>query len=753
MLEISKNDDEKFRLLKEKRKVYPGAVYDFTFENRFIICHAPVLKMIIYYAVDTKTGYSSEVIRITEKEITEQNYKDLISPILYSIKYTGDCRYFNIFAFDTENLIDTIFRTILPAYGYAEREEQIRLSKKVFRGLTEKQVSICEAEVGTGKTMAYLVAAVCARKSLLRTNNVAVPVTISTSSIELQKEIIEKEIPQLSKMLMDYQLIKSPLTSVLRKGKEHYFCPSRYYNYMKSIKKYPEKYKDTISYFEKNDFVNLAFDLDKVNIRSSTKDKICVKGSCSKCRYKGNCAYYDFVTKVSNSRCSYDFQVTNHNLFLMANKELSTLRESCFVIIDEAHKLQEAAMDIYGERIAENIIAKYVAMIKTSCKDKTDLPDYRTNMNIILKASEILFGNLKKRILGNASEFDFKSPVKLTEREKICIRAIISGIERLEELRKKTGGRYELNGTRIIKTMSKFLDSENVTVWLDENDDNTVSLCCAENNIGRKLLGDVWKKKRGHVLLSGTMSDGTDFAFFKKENGLDKLRKDLMLEYSSPSPFNYAENTRLYMPTDLPKPSNEYAQEYISAISDRIVSVINATHGHCAVLFTSYKALSLVYGNIRDKLSDYEVFCMSRANKNAISDFKKSNNGVLFAAGSMWEGVDCRGDVLSSVIIVRLPFPLRTASMEIKKKDYEDMHRFLNEYAVPNMLIKLRQGMGRLIRSETDTGLITILDTRASNRLYKPFIDSVTHRYPRIDTINDISEFFNSVKDKSYFNH
>ena len=750
MLEFSKNDHEKFRSLIEKRRVYPGAVYDFTFENRFIIYHAPVLNTNIYYAVDTKTGYSSEVIRISDRKLSEVDYKDLTAPILYSIKYTGDCRYFNIFAFHTESLIDTVFRTILPTYGYAVREEQISLSKKVFRGLTEKQVSVCEAEVGTGKTMAYLVAAVCAKKSRIRTGNTADPITVSTSSIELQKEIIEKEIPLLSKMLTDYHLIKHPLTAVLRKGKEHYFCPARFYDYQKMIRKTPGKYADALECFEKSNFAHTAFDLDKVHIKSAVKDRICVKSSCVKCHFREECRYYDFVKTASARSCGYDFQVTNHNMFLMANKGASTLRESCFVIIDEAHKLQEAAREIYGERIAENIVEKYALMIKTSCKDKAALNEYRTNIADAVNASEALFGSLRKRILGSNSELDFKAPFQLTAKERDCIRLMISGIDKTEALR-KTGGRFELNGRQLVNSLSKFLSEGSISIWLDDNGDGTVSLCCAENNIGNRLFRDVWSKNRGHVLLSGTMSDGTDFSFFKKENGLNRIGKDLMLEYSTPSPFNYADNTRLYIPTDLPKPSNEYAQDYITAISDRIIKIINATCGHSAVMFTSYKALSLIYENLRDRLSDYEVFCMSRANKNAISDFKKSKNGVLFASGSMWEGVDCKGDVLSSVIIVRLPFPLRTASMEIRKNGYSDLQQFLNEYAVPNMLIKLRQGMGRLIRSEDDTGLITILDTRASGNRYKPFIDSVTRRYPRITSVDDIADFFTSVKDESYF--
>ena len=130
----------------------------------------------------------------------------------------------------------------------------------------------------------------------------------------------------------------------------------------------------------------------------------------------------------------------------------------------------------------------------------------------------------------------------------------------------------------------------------------------------------------------------------------------------------------------------ECGKEYIERISDEILNIIKATNGHTAILFTSYKVLQDVYRTLEGQLSDYQVFGMTRGNKRAIADFKKSKNGVLFASGSMWEGVDCVGDCLSSVIIVRLPFPLRGAITETKKKEYTSVQHFVDEYCVPSML-------------------------------------------------------------------
>lgn len=179
--------------------------------------------------------------------------------------------------------------------------------------------------------------------------------------------------------------------------------------------------------------------------------------------------------------------------------------------------------------------------------------------------------------------------------------------------------------------------------------------------------------------------------------------------------------------------------------------VVKATHGHTAVLFTSYKALNAVFDLVKDDLKEYPLIKMSRSNKTAITQFKNSGNGVLFASGSMWEGVDCAGDILSSVIIVRLPFPLRSQTMEFKKMSCKNTKEFVQKYAVPQMIIKLRQGAGRLIRNETDTGILAILDARAAKgSAYRSRVMTTLGKYPRVSSIEEVTAFIDSVKDETY---
>ena len=151
------------------------------------------------------------------------------------------------------------------------REEQIALCKKMFNGFTKKKISICEAEVGTGKTLAYLVAGFVAKQYQMHNNGLLQPVTISTSSIELQRSIMTKEIPMLSSALLKYHLIETPLTTVLRKGKEHYFCLLRYQNHLEQLKNHSDKYATFINVLEELQKLPLGIDLDNYRISHSMK--------------------------------------------------------------------------------------------------------------------------------------------------------------------------------------------------------------------------------------------------------------------------------------------------------------------------------------------------------------------------------------------------------------------------------------------------------------------------------------------------
>ena len=756
MFEITYNDSDTLQNFIDADKAYHGAIYDFTFEGRFIVYHFFVKDTARYVALDSMTGYGSEITRRRKDNLYDsRSYRSMTPMVLDSIKYTGDRRYLNVIVNNPLGVIESIFRTILPEYGFTVREEQIKLSQDMYLGLTGKRVAICEAEVGTGKTLAYLIASFVAKERYTAEYGFNIPVTISTSSIELQKMIVENEVPQLSRMLQDYGLIKHPLSAMVRKGKEHYFCKARYDDYLEKITEHKEKYQNLLDYFTTNKISVRAFDLDLWDMPAAIKGKICVKGRCSHCEYRGDCRYSSYV-QSANEKGAVDFQVTNHNLFLTSIKAsdgedtFRIIQRSPYVVIDEAHKLLEAAQATFGEQFSEGMIQKYINSVRYLKSDRVKEDAFKGFLDKARKTNQQLFAMLRKMIPDGEFNDERTFGITIPDAAVSLILRLAETIKLIEVGRKPHRGAYEMDGKRIIKVLEQFVRQNDSNIWLELEDGNSLSLCCCPRNMASVMEKAVWNRSVSYVLTSGTMSDGRDFSFFKKENGIARLSKHLVSECSTASPFDYQNHTRMYIPEDMPAPDNS-SEDYIDAITERILRLIDATNGHTAILFTSYKVLQAVYERAIHRLGKYEVFCMTRNNRKVITDFRKSKNGVLFASGSMWEGVDCVGDGLSSVIIVRLPFPLRTATMEQRKEAVGDVSKFVHEYAVPEMLIKLRQGVGRLIRCETDTGVISILDSRAASGSYVPRVKMALLKYPTVNSVEEVRSFMESVKGEDYY--
>ena len=596
MFEITYNDSDTLQNFIDADKAYHGAIYDFTFEGRFIVYHFFVKDTARYVALDSMTGYGSEITRRRKDNLFDtRSYHSMTPMVLDSIKYTGDKRYLNVIVNNPLEAIESIFRTILPEYGFTVREDQIKLSQDMYLGLTGKQVAICEAEVGTGKTLAYLIASFVAKERYAAEYGFNLPVTISTSSIELQKMIVEKEVPQLSRMLQDYGLIKHPLCAVVRKGKEHYFCKARYYDYLNKIMDHKEKYRNMIDYFTANKIAVRAFDLDMWDIPAAIKGKVCVKGRCSHCEYRDDCRYSSYV-KAANDKGAVDFQVTNHNMFLTSIKASDgeatsrIIQRSPYVVIDEAHKLLEAAQATFGEQFSEGMIQKYINSVRYLKSERVKDDAYNYFLDKARKTNQQLFAMLRKLIPDDEFNDERTFGITIPDAGVSLILRLAETIAMIEAGRKPHRGAYEMDGKRIIKVLEQFVRQNDSNVWLELEDGNSLSLCCCPQNMADVMEKNVWNRSVSYVLTSGTMSDGRDFSFFKKENGIARLSKHLVSECSTASPFDYQNHTRMYIPEDMPAPDNK-SDDYINAITERILRLIDATNGHTAILFTSYKVL------------------------------------------------------------------------------------------------------------------------------------------------------------------
>lgn len=755
MFEFTYNDHELLESYISCDKAYFGGEYDFTFEKRYLIYHITLINKTKYILIDKKTGKTEIITTVrAEEKFTEDNATKLIPYILDIVKRTRNTNYIQDIIDNPCGVIDIIFRTVLPNYGYNIREEQIQLSKTMYKGLTEKQIAICEAEVGTGKTIAYLVASLIARIVYKKKYQMDLPVTITTSSVELQKALVEKEIPNLSRMLEAYGIIPKAVKTVLRKGKEHYMCPHRFSDYKNNISKYQDKYSRTLNALDEIEDFNALVDLDKHNLTNAVKSKICVKGSCNCCENKETCSYMRFIEYATESM-DVDFQITNHNMYLAAQKgkvlkNKNIIKESCFVVVDEAHKLKEAAETTYSETLTQEDIPEYLNAIKTLCEKRVNIHQYKQEIVSALKLNEELFSLIRRIYKPKYEDDDRGCVIRFRGRLSVCVNELIDCISTIESLKSRKVQHLPITVESIRNALESVKDTKANIVWISINENDVAYINSVPRDVTKQLNNIVWDRNVSHVLTSGTLSDGNDFEYFKFENGLLDIEERLLLETKVESPFDYKNNSRLYIPKDMPTP-NSQNEQYISAVADEVYKIIEATNGHTAILFTSYRMLETIYKMLEDKLSKYNLFKMTRGVNNVIADFKKSSNGILFASGSMWEGVDCVGDRLSSVIIVRLPFPIRSVLLEEKKFECVTVGDFVNRYCTPNMLIKLRQGAGRLLRTEKDTGVLSILDSRAMSESYIDKVSKAMRKYPIINSIDDVSDFMKKVKAEEYF--
>ena len=218
-------------------------------------------------------------------------------------------------------------------------------------------------------------------------------------------------------------------------------------------------------------------------------------------------------------------------------------------------------------------------------------------------------------------------------------------------------------------------------------------------------------KAKTFIFTSATLStDKEDYTYFLNNIGANKVEEGLIVEESQESPYNYDENALLYCCSDIPNPKEK--KEYLEELVVKIKELIKITNGKTLVLFTSKSDMNYVYDKIGNKIDNINIYIQNDgSSQNIIKEkFKRDKNSVLFSTGIFWEGIDIKGESLSNLIIARLPFPVVDPIMEYKKGIYGE-EGFKKVY-IPEMLIKLKQGIGRLIRSETDKGIVCILDSR-----------------------------------------
>lgn len=737
-------------------------------------------KSYIYNAVNLSSG-KSEILSRRTKPLEQSAHSEMAAKIRSS-SIAGDAMLNADVApgnylsrTELARILTNVFTYILPEYGYTFRENQIDLAQHILEIISHRGITLAESEVGTGKTLAYLIAAVIAKRGRLNdfwlrghypsqsyVESAWLPVVVATSSIALQRAIIRDYIPALSDILMENGVIKTPLTAVIRKGKEHYLCEKRLHALFDDA---DARTKVLLQPLLPN---TTSCDLaDAEGLTPFMKRKICVAGKCSEnCRYLPSCRYLRYMTQANDSRV--DFQITNHNYFLAdtlhrIGDKRPLLPHYQMVIVDEAHKFLAAARQMYGVELTANDIPALTEYIHSFTEGKTaDGVNVHRLAKKLEEQGKALFLGLIENLPTTEDDETERFPAVMDEEVTRRLRNIvrISGelVAVLPELHVQTRHRERRMQTvwalrNLIERVTTLKEHTSMVCWMELPDgiDGAVTLKAIPKDLDARLHRDIWSNGIPVILTSGTLSSGGDFTRIQQSLGLSWVKSSLLTKVSMESPFDYKNNVMLYFSDSVPFP-NQLDKQYIATVADEVERLIKAAHGHTAVLFTSYNAMGQVYSLLSQRGLPFSMFRMGRRDTTALEQFKASGNGVLFASGSLWEGIDIPGDALSMLIIVKLPFAVPDPIGDYEKTLCAGMDEYKTTVLVPDMLVKLNQGFGRLIRMESDTGVCAILDSRT--RKGAAYYQSVLAALPtcRVTSmIADIEHFITDKKPPVYF--
>ncbi len=642
-------------------------------------------------------------------------------------------------------LLAHIFYDILPQYGLILRENQLSLSLIMLKAMEKEKLALCEAEVGTGKTHAYLIAAVVYRLFHLSYQ----PVIISTSTIALQKALTEEYIPQISQILLEHYMIQEPLTVAIRKGKSHYVCDRRVKIYFSSLIQNAQSEEEGLMEILAALFVGeCSIDLDDLPLPNFIKKRICVEQCPYNCKFFSICRYRGFLRRLEQG--NIDFQIVNHNLVLAdilnrKNGRNHLLPEYNILIFDEAHKLPEAARQMYIIYFDNMELKRLVDSIYQASLHQPEEKEALLLCEKMLQQNMIFFESMQNSV----------KKMYIEASSLISLKILLNLLKNLSTLFFTTNHhntkyqRLSIQFEQEQKKMETLLQQDGLIYWIEQIGIHKCRLCALPKRLDFLLYKDLWNQEKTYLLTSATLSVNSDFSHFMSQTGIDLLKEKQLLRVNKASIFDYQNHALLYLPNDMPTP-NIRENAYIEAVTDRLEALIWQSYGHTMVLFTSYRMMEIVYQKLFTRITTFPLFSMGKGQLGAIKDFRESKKGVLLASDSAGEGIDLAGDILSSLVIVKLPFPAPDPILEYEKSLYKNFHDYLTEIIVPNMLIKLRQWMGRGIRRITDTCVFSILDSRANGR-YREDILATLPDMPVTEQIEDIRKFIRKNKSSSYF--
>jgi ATP-dependent DNA helicase DinG len=586
--------------------------------------------------------------------------------------------------------------------GYEPRPEQAALAEAVDSALFAEEHLLAEAGTGTGKSLAYLIPALESGRR----------VVISTATKALQEQLLTKDVP-----IAAAALGREVRVAVL-KGRQNYLCRHALHGFELLGGQLFPRPEDGAAFDGMRDWIDTTATGDRAELEFEPPESVWMELAVGAdrclgrfCAFAGNC-----FTEAARDRASRaELVITNHALYFadlgMRSRTDSpaVLPEHDAVVFDEAHRLEESAATWLGGRISGPVIHRLLRDIDRACREAA--------VPVPARAVDRVEGSALRLLQAVAPESGRRRLREIPAEPAESLHA------RLGELAATLTGKHDevdavaVRALRLAGDVGACLEADdaNRVVWAEPD-----LLAWAPVDVGGALTELLWEGGPVSVLVSATLTVGGEFGFVRERLGLVEAN-----EIAVGSPYDFREQALLYLPRHLPDPRGDAPLE---PAVEEVAALCRISAGRALVLTSSYRALSAFAAGLRNRLP-YEVLAQGEAPRERLLErFREDVDSVLVATSTFWQGIDVPGESLSLLVIHKLPFsvpnePLVEARCERIGALGGDPFR---EYMLPEAVLQLRQGFGRLVRSHSDTGVIAILDPRVRSQWYgRAFLDSL----------------------------